>query len=168
MKNKNNNKNNNNEKSISLDKKKEYSYCFLLKDIESLKTKNISLKKKHENFKLKEKQLNEITYYESLENLGDNYTRNQINYYKDYHDYLSKEFFDLVSKLKCEIRKNKFDFSRVIEDNKMLIPLKLKIFEDNYKQYSQKQIKVIDELKTENNLLNNKLEDLYCVLKREK
>jgi len=162
------NKISNYEKHISFDNKKEAEYSFITKDIESLKTKNNTLKKKHQDLKLKEKKLNEIIYYESLENLSEHYTQNQINLYKNTHDYFSKEFFDLVSKLKCEIRKNKFDFSRVIEENKMIIPLKIKILEEKFQEYSQKQIKQIDELKNTNHLLNYKLEELYCVLKKDK
>ncbi len=87
--------------------KKEFNNTLILKEIDSLQTKNLSLTKKYQNLHKKEKYINQILYFDSLENLGNNYINKEIIYYRKSHDYLTKEFFNVISKLKCEIRKNK-------------------------------------------------------------
>lgn len=161
------NKSHDNEKNKSFEIKKTNNLS-ILREIEDLKTNNQSLKTKNHKLMQKEKYINTILYYNSLENLGDSYTKEEIINYKKSHEYLSKEFFDIVSKLKCELRKNKFDFSRLIEENKILAPVKIKIIEEKYKQYSIIQKTQIEDLQKENFDLNKKLDDLCNILKKDK
>ncbi len=48
------------------------------------------------------------------------------------------------------------------------MPIKIKSLQDGYQQYSKKQITLIEDLQNENEILNNKLDDLYRVVKKDK
>lgn len=136
------------------------------KNIEELKIYNANLKMEYDYLKSKENNVNKLIYYDSVESLGDNYIKHEISFYRNNNEFLSKHYFDLISKLKLDIRKNNYEHNRLLEENKNIMQNNLIILEKRLSDYEKKQKHDIEELQNNNKRLAEMLDDLSSVLKK--
>ena len=128
--------------------------------INKIEKSNNYLKIQIENLQKKEKILKEKVYYNQLENIGEYFIKKEIRSYKEQNDFLSMQFFDMISKIKHEINKNNYEFSKKIENQKRNYPEVIKNINQNYENLLEKQKKEIAKMKNENKNLKEKWENL--------